>query len=226
MVINPYLSFRETQSARMVVALLVFSASVVAGGCGRSPDTPTSAATEFVPTKPAATARQPLAPGDALPPIAAEGWLNGPPPGPSSPGVRLLVIDVRAEWCPYCRQSSPDLVAAFSRHSPRGVAFVSLTNMPRGAAETFVREYSVPWAIGYRTSAETLTALGVASNMGVPGYEVAPTLYVVGPDGRVRWTDGQGRFRHTDPKVWARQLDQAINAALGPRPPLPVTPVS
>ena len=35
------------------------------------------------------------------------------------------------------------------------------------------------------------------------GYEIAPTLYLIGPDGIVRWTDQQARYRHTDPKKLA-----------------------
>jgi thiol-disulfide isomerase/thioredoxin len=201
-----------------VVTLVVLATIMAGGGCAGSPDTGGSVEPEPPPTAPADGATRPLEPGDLLPPLAAEGWLNGQPPTPSNPGVRLLVVDVRGDWCPYCRDSAPDLVGVYQRYATRSVAFVSLTDMPRVSAEGIARNYSIPWAIGYRTSPATLTALGVGSGMTGPGYDVAPTLYLVGSDGRVRWSDGQGRFRHTPPKEWARQLDQAIEAALGAGP--------
>src|SRR5262245_45554913 len=91
---------------------------------------------------------RPLGKGDVFPPLVAEGWVNGPPPSPGAPNMRLLVVDLWADWCPYCRRGAPDLLQVYHKYSDRGVAFVSLTNMLKVAVEGFVREFSVPWANG------------------------------------------------------------------------------
>jgi hypothetical protein len=62
-----------------------------------------------------------------MPPLRAEGWLNGTPPVPGAPGVPLLVVDA-GWWCPSCARSAPGLVRVYQKYSPQGVAFVSITN--------------------------------------------------------------------------------------------------
>lgn len=105
------------------------------------------------------------------------------------------------------------------KYAASGVSFVSMTNMPRGSAEALVGEFSLPWPNGYGMSAAAVKAFGLNSGMPMPGYEIAPTVYLVGTDGRVRWADSQGRYKHTAPAAWGRQLDEAIAAALADTPP-------
>ena len=157
---------------------------------------------------------EPLAPGAQLPPLAAEGWINGPPPSPSRPGVRLFLLDVWADWCPYCRSGAPELTRLYEKFAGRGVAFVSLTDMPRQTAAAFVEQFAVLWPNGYGISAEAVVALGAKSGLQTPEYKVAPIVYLVGPDGRIRWTDRRARYRHTEAEPWGRELDAAIEAAL------------
>lgn len=160
-----------------------------------------------------------LAVGDRLPPLTAQGWHNGPPPAADAPGVKLLVVDVWAAWCPLCREVAPGLVRLQARYADRGVKFVSLSNMAGPAVQDFVNEFSVSWPSGYGAPAETVAALGVSSGLPTPGYEITPTVYLVGPDGRVRWSDQRGRYRHVQRDTWERNLDEAIRAALaGPAP--------
>jgi hypothetical protein len=40
----------------------------------------------------------PLAAGENVPSWEAAGWLNGLPPEPGTPGIRLIVLDVWAHW--------------------------------------------------------------------------------------------------------------------------------
>lgn len=155
-----------------------------------------------------------LSAGKLLPPLMVEGWLNGPPFLPPESKVRLVVVDVWAQWCPYCRMSAPELVRVFHKYGARGVSFVSLTSMPRDMVEAFVKEFALPWPNGYGAHPATVAALGVTSGMMMAEYQIAPTVYLVGPDGRVRWCDSQGRVRHTAPQEWGKQLDDAIDAAL------------
>ncbi len=77
------------------------------------------------------------------------------------------------------------------------MAFISLTSDSRAEAESFVRRFSIPWPCGY----------GAAP--------VTPALYVIGPDGRLLWDDGQARPRHRgDCEDLLRELDGEIERAL------------
>jgi hypothetical protein len=102
----------------------------------------------------------------------------------------------------------------YEKFSARGVAFVSMTSMSKQMAEEFVKEFSIPWPNGYSLTSEELVLLGVKSGVSMPGYELVPSVYVVGTDGRVRWCDNQGRFRHKEPTIWAKELEQAVELAL------------
>jgi len=96
---------------------------------------------------------------------------------------------------------------------------VSLTNHSQLMVENFVRKHSIPWANGYEATAGTILRLGAGSGMPGPAeYEVAPTLYLVGPDGRVRWVDGRGRYHHAKPDEWEATVDVAIAKFLDESP--------
>jgi len=99
------------------------------------------------------------------------------------------------------------------------VAFVSLTAEPRERAEAFAKAAPVPWPCGYGLSAEQVARWGAASRAAAraagAGYGLRPTLYLLGPDGRVLWCDGQSRPRHHgDAAEQLRRLDEAITHAL------------
>jgi thiol-disulfide isomerase/thioredoxin len=188
-------------------------ALAVALGCGaEAPPTPAPG-----PAQATGIATDPLKVGGILPPLEAEGWVNGPPPEPGAPGVRLHVVDVWGIWCPYCAQSAPGLARLHKKYSPRGVAFVSITNTDLAVVSNFVKAHSIPWPHGYGATARHVAALGAGSGMSGPAfYEVAPTLYLAGPDRRVLWVDQRGRERHQNPQDWERMVDAAIAEALGP----------
>ncbi|MCI0700154.1 MAG: TlpA family protein disulfide reductase [Planctomycetia bacterium] len=193
------------------VRLLVLGALLSLGlGCGGNEK---NSAPEELPVRPKASgiATPPLKVGDLLPPLQAEGWLNGAPPAPNAQGVRLMVVDVWGVWCPYCSLSAPGLGRVYQKYSGQGVGFVSITNMEREVVEGYVRQHSVPWSNGYGATVQMISALGAGSGMvGPADYEVAPTLYLVGPDGRIRWVDGRGRARHQDPREWEKAVDAAV----------------
>ena len=52
----------------------------------------------------------------------------------------------------------------------------------------------------------------------IAGYEVAPVLYLLGPDGTVKWTDQAARFHHKEPKEIAAELDAAVAKELDALP--------
>lgn len=119
-----------------------------------------------------------------------------------------------------CGMTAPGLVEAQRKYAGRGVAFISLTNERRGTAERFVNDVSVPWPCGYGASLQFLAGLGTYSTkrMSVsylPSYAINPTVYLIGPDGRVLWNDAQARPLHTkEPMAQVRDIDAAIERAL------------
>ncbi len=195
------------------VGLALVLASALGCGLDSAPPPPPAESDDL--GRASGVASPPLRVGAVFPPLRAEGWLNGTPPAPGAPGVRLMVVDVWALWCPYCAMSAPGLTRAYEKYSPQGVAFVGITNTNKKIVENFVKTHALPWPNGYGATEQMIAALGAGSGMSGPSpYEVAPTLYLVGPDGRVRWTDSRGRDRHQDPKDWERILDDAIADAL------------
>jgi peroxiredoxin len=110
---------------------------------------------------------------------------------------------------------APGLVKAFHKYKARGVAFVSLTNQPMASARSFAEKYAIPWPSGYGVKQDTLVRFGAFSRERlVTGYEVNPTLYLIGADGRIHWSDGQARLRHVDGGRVLRELEAALDQAL------------
>lgn len=204
---------------RSVQALALWAAAVpLIAGCEPTPKPPAEDPGRRGTNTPM-PGTPPLRPGERLPQLNAQGWINGPAPTPDGPGVRLLVVDVWGMWCPMCAASAPGLVKLYEKYAGQGVAFVSLTNMGQPPIEAYVKRHSIPWPNGYGMTPGAIAVLGAASGIpGTPEQELAPTLYLVGPDGRVRWVDGRGRYRHVETEVWLRDLDTAIAAELAANP--------
>jgi thiol-disulfide isomerase/thioredoxin len=172
--------------------------------------------------------REPLAVGEVFPPFEAGGWLNGEPHQPGDGKSRLIVVDVWADWCPVCRQTAPGLVEAHQQFAEAGVAFVSFTSLGRSEVESFARAYQIPWPCAFGASAEAVARIGAYSTDRMSafyhpkslnyhvGHEVTPTLFVIGPDGRVIWNDRQARPRHLkDGPGVLHELVETVEHALG-----------
>ena len=63
-------------------------------------------------------------------------------------------------------------------------------------------------------NADTIAALGAGSGVELPGYGVAPTLYLVSPAGKIVWSDEQARFHHAESAQWRQEIERAIETAL------------
>jgi len=198
---------------------VVLAAALLIAGCEPTPVPRPTNVPDDVPevTTPVPSTPQ-LKVGDVLPPLVTKGWINGPPPAVGAPGQKLLLVDVWAHWCPFCKTSAPDLVRLHEKYSPRGVQFVGLTNMPDDMVEPYVAKARIPWANGYLMSTDTIIRLGAGSGMPGAGYQVAPTILLVGPDGVIRWTDERRRMQHSPPENWSKVVDAALAAQLDPPP--------
>ena len=196
----------------LALRFAIFASIVLLVGCGREAEP--APAVNVAPPAEAPPHSPPLAVGAALPEFQVEGWLFGAPPDFRTTRGRVHVVDIWASWCPYCRQSAPGLVRLQKKYAARGAEFVSITNMGRGAAEAYAKQFDPPLLTGHGLNVDSIAAFGARSGMAMPGYDIAPTLYLVGPDRRIRWSDDQGRFRHRDPAEWEREVDAAIEKAL------------
>ena len=139
----------------------------------------------------------PLTIGDKLPWPTAEGWLNGAGVPPDDLAGKVVVVDIWTDVCWYCA----DLVALRKTYEGQNVEFIGLTARDRDQATDFVRQNGLAWPNAY----------------GVAIFETtAPTILVVGTDGRIAWIDSQMRLNHTIDHFGqdiAAAIDRALAAA-------------
>lgn len=153
--------------------------------------------------------------GQLSPAFEAAGWLNNQPASVEDLRGKITVVDLWGRWCPYCNLYAPGLVEIHAKFASRGIMFVSMTTDSMASAKDFVRRFSIQWLSGYQTSSQTIAKFN-ASNVSVmtPGYEVRPTIYLIGVDGRVLWSDNHSRFRHRDAAEALQELELEIEKAL------------
>jgi len=163
---------------------------------------------------------EPLAAGTPAPLMQAAGWLNGDPQQPGEEGSPLIVLDIWSHWCPVCRQTAPGLVRLQEKFADQPVAFVSLTDVSEYQVQSFVDEFDISWPCGYGAGLKGISRFGAYNPARAPGnynlgYEVTPTLYVIGPDGRVLWHDAQARPQHTkNSDALIRELEAELERLL------------
>ena len=157
-----------------------------------------------------------LQPGDRLPQLIVKRWLNATPPTIGQSCGPVLVLDLWANWCPYCEATAPDLVQVSAKYQPQGVVFMSLTTESEETVQRMIDKLGITWPNGCDASLETIRNLGARNEQqaNVAGYEVKPTLYVVGRDGRISWSDQHMRYRHEPAAAIRAALEAAVEDAL------------
>ncbi|MBI1314612.1 redoxin domain-containing protein [bacterium] len=143
--------------------------------------------------------------GDKAPPLRAARWTTETPAAAQSYDGRLTVVDLWADWCPYARQLSPGLIQMRDEFRDAPVEFVSLTvgsGPPTGQAER-------GWLNGYDPG-ESLLPFRCLFRDVTYGLTVHPTLYLIGPDGRILWCDEGLREHHAED----HEVELAVHSAL------------
>lgn len=191
---------------------------LLAGCAGSSsPAKPEAGEDDRMPPPYRGPVRAPLIPGEDFPDLRVKGWLNGEPKPVTRDGPKAHVFDVWSAWGPHCKTFGPALVALRDKYAPRGVQFVSVTDLPRSWAESSGREIGIAWPSGYGLAHHVLGELGAITSGGMlatPGHAVSPTIFVVGPDGKVRGTDERGRLTRPDAPETVQQLEALIEKTL------------
>lgn len=110
---------------------------------------------------------------------------------------RVVVLAFWATWCPACRREGPTLSRVHERIAPAGDRVIGVS-VDRGSLQDIGRAAE---RLGMRYPIAQATREDTARF----GVELLPTVYVVGPDGRVRasFTGGVGE----------EQLVEAVEAA-------------
>jgi thiol-disulfide isomerase/thioredoxin len=151
-------------------------------------------------------AERPLPKGSQVPPLEATGWLNDAPPDAEKLSEKVIVIDVWDGLCVHCALSRPVLLRVNEKFRDRGVVFVGVTSADRDDARGYVDDGRLAWPNGYGAG-KTIDALEAN----------APTLFVVGADGRVWWNDDRARYRNQNVARIQEVLESAIEEALRAR---------
>jgi thiol-disulfide isomerase/thioredoxin len=115
---------------------------------------------------------------------------------------KVVVIDFWATWCTPCVFQIPILNAFHAAHAGDDVVVLGIAVDFEGAGvvEPFAREQEIRYPV-------LLGSEGLAREFGAFGF---PTLYVVGPEGRVQWVHAG--------IVEQAQLERAVSQARGGNP--------
>ena len=122
-----------------------------------------------------------LEPGDRLPKLTINGWINGSPKETEPADGTVLVIDVVGEGCYRYMESLPKLIELRESMKDRGVQFISLYPGSRDSAMSLQTTMSTSWPIGYE-ALEPIAKLGsLAPSEYLLNERIAanPVFYVV-----------------------------------------------
>lgn len=92
---------------------------------------------------------------------------------------KVVLINLWATWCTFCKKEMPDLVQLNEEFKNRGVEFVGLNvdNEKLPEVEKFVNDYQVTYRIGWTNE----DVDNVLSPKGIP------STYIITRDGRFHW---------------------------------------
>ncbi len=136
-----------------------------------------------------------IGPGEAMPELVAQGWLNGDPLTRDALKGKVVVINSWFLTCPVCHNNMPELVAIQREFADNeNVVFIGLTTDDTTDLENvrrFLAKYEVTWPNAYG-AAETIFGTGPE----LTGFkaEYFPGYWVIGRDGKVAWNKSLGHL--------------------------------
>ncbi len=172
---------RQLAYVLAAVAAIAIAAVLTLSGSGSGGGKPSAGADVHVAGRP----RQgPLQPGDAVPDFSAPG-LDGAVSWSSYAG-KPTVLAVWAPWCPHCQKELPILaaIAADFPNVPLVSVATAIGQAPGPSPKGYMRDHGLTFPVAVDDGS---TKLGKAL-----GIRYFPTVYYVGPDGKVvRFTEGE-----------------------------------
>jgi peroxiredoxin len=149
--------------------------------------------------------------------LECAGWFNGGPKPFEANGPAVHLVDVWSQWCPECQNLAASLHVLHGKYKDKNVQFVSVSDMSKKSVEKFMQTHSFSWPCGYGLNIDSIVRMGaVNTGMGArtPGYAIAPTIFVVGSDGKVRGSDNRARWRHRSKDEIVKQVAKLLDEAL------------
>ena len=136
-----------------------------------------------------------IGPGEAMPELVAQGWLNGDPLTRDALKGKVVVVHSWFLGCGICHQYMPELVRVQQEFADNeNVVFIGLTTDDADNLENvcrFLAKYEVTWPNAYG-AAETIFGSGPE----LTGFkaEYFPGYWVIGRDGKVVWNKSLGHL--------------------------------
>lgn len=88
-------------------------------------------------------------------------------------------------------------------------------NGSESEAKAMVEQSKAPWPCGFGVTKQSIALFGALNpGLKIAGYDVSPTLYLMGPDYRILWSDSRARMGHIAPGPIMHELETAIEKAL------------
>ncbi len=145
-----------------------------------------------------------LAPGTPAEPFVLSDPLGQPVLFTPGEGGRPVLLVFWSMFCPPCQEEMPFLAGLSRKLGPRGLRVISInvdgTGMARAVA-TYARQQKLPFPVAMDEKSDGQFVFARA--YGVTG---TPTLFLVGPDGRIRWNH-EGR---TDPGMLQAEIEELL----------------
>jgi thiol-disulfide isomerase/thioredoxin len=131
-----------------------------------------------------------------MPPLIADGWLNGTLTDAELRG-QVQVVDCFASWCGPCAAEAPAMVQLFLKYRFNGVRFWGMTSEGEAKLDAviqFIERHHTDWPIAY----------GAGPMMRMLEVSMIPRVFVVGKDGIIRF----------DSQLSTGSLERAIRDAM------------
>jgi thiol-disulfide isomerase/thioredoxin len=114
---------------------------------------------------------------------------------------KVVYLDFWASWCTPCRQSFPWLSQIQESNAQRGLVVIAVNvDHDKDLAEKFLQRFSPRFKIVYDPSGEIAHTYGLKD---------MPTSYVIGRDGKVRFT--HAGFYPNQEGTYAAHIEEALN---------------